>query len=126
MTDSKRVAGLLGPSLIAITLSEMMNAHIWAAIIAPVTYLAGALWFVAGLSIIRAHNKWRGGWPVIVTLVGWFAILGGLFRMFAPEVAQQGAQNTFATFASQLVLLAAGIFLTFRAYGRELRQRIPQ
>ena len=44
-------------------------------------------------------------------------MLGGLFRMFAPEVAQQGVQNTFATFASQLVLLAAGIFLTFRAYG---------
>ena len=116
MTDSKRVAGLLGPSLIAITLSEMMNAHIWAAIVAPVTYLAGALWFVAGLAIVRAHNKLRRGWPVIVTLVGWFAMLGGLFRMFAPEVAQQGVQNTFATFASQLVLLAAGIFLTFRAY----------
>ena len=49
MTDSKRVAGLLGPSLIALTLSEMMNAHIWAAIIAPVTYLAGALWFVPAL-----------------------------------------------------------------------------
>ena len=123
MTDSKRVAGLLGPSLIAITLSEMMNAHIWAAIVAPVTYLAGALWFVAGLAIVRAHNKWRRGWPVIVTLVGWFAILGGLFRMFAPEVAQQGVQNTFATLASQLV---CGRNLPDFQSLRELRQTSPE
>ena len=30
MANSKNIAGLLGPSLIAITLSEMANIHIWA------------------------------------------------------------------------------------------------
>ncbi len=43
--------------------------------------------FVAGLSIVRAHNRWKDGWPVLVTLMGWFAILGGLARMFAPAGA---------------------------------------
>ena len=31
MANSKNIAGLIGPSLVAITISEMLNVHIWAA-----------------------------------------------------------------------------------------------
>lgn len=115
MANSKQIAGLVGPTAVALTLSEAMNLHIWADNIAPVTYLNGTLLFIAGLSIVRVHNLWKG-WPVMVTLAGWIAILGGLFRMFAPE-ARQAPQNG-ATFAVLMVLLAIGIFLTFKAYSR--------
>jgi cation transport ATPase len=117
MTNSKHIAGLIGPTLIALTISEAMNLHIWATNIAPVTYLNGLLLFVAGLSIVRAHNRWTRSWPVMVTLVGWCVILLGLFRMFAPE-AQQGGEN-IPTYAVIIVLFAIGIFLTFKAYSRE-------
>lgn len=116
MANSKQLAGLIGPTLIAVTLSEAMNLHIWANNIAPVTYLNGTLLFVAGLSIVRAHNRWTG-WPVMVTLVGWVGILGGLVRMFAPE-AQQASRNT-VTFAVFAAIGAIGIVLTFKAYGRD-------
>ena len=117
MTNSKHIAGLIGPTIMALAMSEAINLHIWANNVAPVTYLKGTLLFVAGLSIIRAHNRWTVGWPVMVTLVGWVAILGGLFRMFAPE-AQQARQNSF-TYALLMVLFAFGTFLTFKAYRRE-------
>jgi len=117
MTNSKHIAGLIGPTIMALAMSEAINLHIWAYNVAPVTYLNGTLLFVAGLSIIRAHNRWTVGWPVMVTLVGWVAILGGLFRMFAPE-AQQAGKNSF-TYALLMVLFAFGTFLTFKAYRRE-------
>ena len=63
MTNSKQIAGLICPTLIAFTTSEAMNLHIWAPNIAPVTYLNGTLLFVAGLSIIRVHNYWTRSWP---------------------------------------------------------------
>lgn len=118
MTNSKHIAGLIGPTLVALAISEAINLHIWVNNIAPVTYLNGILLFVAGLSIVRVHNRWTGDWPVIITLVGWFATLGGLFRMFAPEV-QQGSQN-IPRFAVIMVIFAIGIFLTFKAYSREV------
>jgi predicted phage tail protein len=123
MTDSRRIAGLLGPALIAVSISEAMNPTIWTSIIAPVVYLSGALWFVAGLSIVRVHNCWKHSWPVLITLVGWFLILGGLIRMIAPGIAQQQVQDTTAVVAGQMVLLAIGIVLTFKAYGSVLRSR---
>ena len=118
MTNSKRIAGLLGPTLIAVSISESMNLHIWSIPnLAPIVYLSGTLLFVAGLSIVRVHNRWTGGWPVLVSLMGWLAILGGLIRMIVPAFGQP--QNTTVLFAVNIVLLAIGIFLTFKAYGRE-------
>jgi len=119
MTNSKQIAGLLGPTLIALAITEWMNLPIWANTPAPVVYLSGTLLFVAGLSIVRVHNRWTGGWPVLVTLMGWLAILGGLIRMIAPVSAQQQTeQNTTAVHALLIVLLTIGIYLTFNAYGR--------
>ena len=119
MTDSKNIAGLLGPTLIALGTSEALNFRIWATNIAPLISLNGLLLFVAGLSIVRVHNRWTRGWPVIVTLVGWGFILVGLFRMFAPEV-QQAGQNAPTTIITASLVGAIGLFLTFKAYfGRE-------
>ena len=122
MTNSRNIAGLLGPTLVALTTSEAMNPHIWAAVPATQTYLAGALWLVAGLSIVRVHNRWSASWPVLVTLLGWFATLGGLGRMFFPEHVQQGTNQSGSTVLGlQLALVAIGLFLTFQGYRREVR-----
>jgi hypothetical protein len=52
MTNSIQLAGLLGPTLIALTASETMNLDVSATNIAPVTYLNSLLLLVvAGLSI---------------------------------------------------------------------------
>jgi hypothetical protein len=121
MTNSKHIAGLIGPTLIALSISEGINLRTLAtsnANLPSVVYLNCALLFVAGLSIVRVHNRWTG-WPVLVTLLGWFTILGGLIRMFAPVLAHQGIQNTTAVFALLIVLFALGVFLTFKAYGWE-------
>ncbi|HEX4950832.1 MAG TPA: hypothetical protein VFZ34_29495 [Blastocatellia bacterium] len=119
MTDSKQIAGLIGPSLVVITISETINAHIWATNIAPCIHLNGGLLFVAGLAIVRAHNRWVRGWTVMVTLVGWFVMLLGLLRMFAPGLVLKGVQSTGSAFiAPTMSVLAIGIFLTFQAYRR--------
>jgi cation transport ATPase len=108
------MAGLIGPTIVALTLSEAMNLRIWAHNMAPVVYLNGALLFVAGLAIIRAHNRWTFGWPVMVTIAGWMALLGGLYRMFAPAAPQAG-ENSF-TYAALVGLFLFGAVLTFKAY----------
>ena len=115
MSNSKRLAALIGPTIIAITISETINIHIWAANTAAGIHLNGSLLFIAGLSIVRVHNQWRG-WPIIVTLVGWFSMLLGLFRMFAPELQLEGAKNITGVIIPTMFVLAVGIFLTFKAY----------
>lgn len=103
------------------TLSETLNAHIWATNIAPAIYLNGNLLFVAGLAIVLAHNLWTFRWPVIVTLTGWFALFLGLFRMFAPDVFLAGVHNAppMMLVAPPMFFCAIGLYLTIRAFGRD-------
>lgn len=122
MTNSSRIAGLLGPTLIAISITEWMNLGVFVAAIgpsfAPHVYLNGTLLFVAGLAIVRAHNYWTRGWPVLVTVVGWMAMVAGLSRMAAPVAAQEAGQHLTVVYASLVALLVIGAVLTFKAYGR--------
>jgi len=119
MINSKNLAKLVGPSIIAITLPEALNVHIFDAQIASVVYLNGGLLFVAGLSIILAHNRWVRDWSVVITLVGWFGIIFGLLRLFFTELAMQGGRNNTTVIVSALIITAIGIYLTYKAYSRE-------
>ena len=119
MTNSKHIAGLLGPSIVVITISETVNIHIWAGNTAAGVYLNGALLFVAGLAVVRAHNLWVRGWPAVVTVAGWFIMLLGLFRMFFPELQLEGAKHTSSVSVATMLVLVVGIFLTYKAYSRD-------
>ncbi|MBX3371145.1 MAG: hypothetical protein KF793_12220 [Nitrospira sp.] len=105
MAQSKQVAALLGPSLIAVSVTESLNLEIFTNTSAPLTYLNGTLLFVAGLTIVRAHNYWMPRWPVLITLTGWLLLLGGLIRMVAPVSSQQTAHHPTAVLAMTAVLL---------------------
>ena len=118
MNSSKRIAGLVGPTMVAIGASETFTYRIWSGNIAPLISLNGVLLFVAGLAIVRAHNRWTWSWPVILTLVGWLGIFAGLFRMFAPELQRTG-ENTPTTVGSAIVVGMIGIVLTYFGYRRE-------
>jgi hypothetical protein len=116
-TRSRQIAGYLGPIVIVLALSEAKNLAIWDAGNPPLTYQAGLLWFMGGLAVVRLHNRWTAGWPLTITLVGWFFLAGGLFRLFFPE-AQQGNGNTPAigVYVLDMLLIGAGALMSFKAY----------
>jgi hypothetical protein len=123
MPNSKRIAALLGPTMVAMLVSEfpLVQPHLYDAQIPPVVYLSGVLMFVAGLAIVRAHNRWARDWTVLVTLSGWFFLALGLFRMFAAGLYQQGSANSSATVFMVLegVLLIIGLIITVKGYSRD-------
>ena len=120
LSTAKRIAGILGPTLVVMILSEfpLVQPHLYDAQIPPVVYISGTLMFIGGLSILRAHNYWRRNWTMLVTLSGWFLLLLGLLRMFAASLYLQGsAETSQATFmVIEGILLSIGIILTFNAY----------
>jgi hypothetical protein len=120
MQKSKRIAGLVGPTLVAMLVSEfpLVQPHLYDTQIPPVVYLSGTLMFVAGLAIVRAHNSWQRNWTVLVTLSGWFFLLLGLFRMFAADLYRQGSASTSTTVFMVLegILLMLALIMTFKAY----------
>jgi FtsH-binding integral membrane protein len=125
MHNSKQIAGLLGPSMVAVLASELpfVQPHLYDAQIPPVVYLSGAAFFVAGLAIVRAHSHWGRDWTVLVTLSGWFFLLLGVVRMFTASGYQREAANigqgVFVVL--ELFLLAVGVFITYKGYSQDER-----
>jgi hypothetical protein len=122
MANSKRIAGLLGPTLVVTVASEfpLVQPHLYDAQIPPVVYLSGILMFVAGLAIVRSHNLWCRDWTMLVTLSGWVFLLLGLFRMFAAGFYQRGSARASSTVFMILegLLFVVGLIMTFKAYRR--------
>jgi uncharacterized membrane protein YhaH (DUF805 family) len=115
MANSRGLAGLIGPSMIALAATEALNLEMFAGMIAPVVYLNGTILFVAGLALVRAHNVWIRSWPVLITLIGWVLLFGGLYRMVAPDAPQ--APQSGASYVMFAVLALTGAFLSYKGYG---------
>jgi cytochrome bd-type quinol oxidase subunit 2 len=131
MTTSKSIAGLIGPTFVAGAVAVLVNLRAWPALVEQgfhdpaLIFASGFLLFVAGLAIVRAHNRWEGGWPVLVTVLGWLSLLGGLLRMLFPTrlapIAIGAVRSTGVVPGVAIVLLVVGAFLSFKGYSRESR-----
>ncbi len=126
MAHSKLIAGFIGPLLMAMGTAMLINRSLFPAMIAQLAqnygliFLSGILSLLAGIAIVRVHNVWSGGWRIIVTVLGWLAVVGGVARMWFPQLAAPIAE-TFATGAAALMIggllvLAFGAFLSYKAY----------
>ncbi len=128
MENSKMIAGLVGPSMILIGAVVLLNMQLFPrvveeAMLSPLlVILAGLITFVVGLAIVRVHNRWTKGWPVIVTVIGWICILGGLLRALFPVLVAQIAVRVIRVPGIlpivAVIMLALGAFLSFKAYRR--------
>ena len=88
---------------------------------APLLFVASLGGMVAGLAIILAHNVWTGGaLPVVVTLVGWAALIKGLvFMVLPPEtsVAYFGAlQYNRFFYLYMSITLVIGLYLAYASF----------
>jgi len=117
MANSRNLAGLVGPTVVLLAITEAVNLDIFRTNTPATVYFNGTVLFVAGLALIRAHNVWTREWPVMVTLTGWVALVMGLYRMFVPGAAQ--APESAASYVGFVLLAAYGAVLTFKGYTRD-------
>lgn len=130
MENSKTIAGLVGPSMLLAGALVLLNMKLFPGMVAEImrnpllVILAGFITFVVGLAIVRAHNRWTKGWPVIITIIGWICILGGLLRALFPVLVAQIAVRVIRVPGilpvAAVIMLALGAFLSFKAYRRGL------
>jgi hypothetical protein len=123
---SKTIAGLIGPTLVAVAAALLLNLGSISAVLEPMSrnpalvLIYGMFLFVAGLAIVRFHNHWSADWTVLVTILGWLLIVGGLSRMLFPlrfaAVVADFAQSSGMIAVVAGVLLVIGGFLSFKAY----------
>lgn len=91
MDTSLFFAQLIGPIMIVIGAAFLINQVNMREMAADflehrgLIFLAGVLTLLAGLAIVLTHNVWVAGWPVVITILGWLSVIGGIFRILFPD-----------------------------------------
>jgi hypothetical protein len=56
---------------------------------AALTYLMGFIAVVVGSLIVHFHNSWTRDWTVLITIVGWLALLKGITLIALPHIGKR-------------------------------------
>jgi len=118
---------LLGLYCILISLSMLIRKQASVDVLTAMLHNAqlllslGVITVIAGLAMVLNHNVWSGGaMTVIVTLIGWIALIKGAVLLFLPPEAESSLfldtfhlEQFFRLYLGGMLLL--GIYLTYAA-----------
>ncbi len=128
MTTSIFLANLIGPFALALGLALVFQGTGFRAFASEfmaspaLIFLSGVITLPAGLAIVLTHNVWTPDWRVVITIVGWLAVVTGAIRMIVPQQAAAKARGVIAQplipKIGAAIWLAIGALLCFYGYIR--------
>jgi hypothetical protein len=123
MQTSIFLARLIGPVMAVVGISLLMNETASRKMAMEflrspaLIFFSGMILMPAGLAVVLNHNVWVLNWPLIITLLGWIAVISGALRVFAPDRALKIGKKALAskeiTTASAAFWLVIGAVLCY-------------
>lgn len=126
METSLFLAKLIGPVLIVIGVGLLLKQTEFREMATDflssraLIFVSGLLTLVTGLAIVLTHNVWEFNWPVIITILGWLSVFGGVFRILFPDSVQSMGTSMLDKPAmmtvSGAIQIVLGLWLCFVGY----------
>jgi len=80
-------------------------------------FFSGILALMIGIVIILSHNVWITDWSLMITIIGWAALIKGIWIIVFPnsvvKFIQVYQKNKRLLIVHPIVALALGVILTF-------------
>jgi len=119
---------LIGLYCILVALSMMTRGQVTVETVtallqnSAMTLILGVITLAAGLAMVLAHNIWSGSvLAVVVTLIGWMALVKSLLFLFLPHEMEAGLflgqlhyRQLFYVYAA--ISLVLGVYLTYGGF----------
>jgi hypothetical protein len=126
METSIFLARLIGPVLLVMGVGMVANRQGFRTMAEEflasraLIFLAGLLALVPGLAIVLVHNVWAFDWRLIITLLGWLSVIGGMFRILMPQqvtaVGSAMLARGYVMTVGGIAMLTIGAILTLFGY----------
>jgi uncharacterized protein YjeT (DUF2065 family) len=85
--------------------------------------VGGSMALLFGAFVVTFHNYWELGWPVIVTILGWWSVIKGAALFLVPDIGKKMAplfkvnkktENGFRLLGGIAALV--GLFLSYQGW----------
>ena len=110
MHIANKLAILAGSAFFVVGLSLFINPYV-SMVMSDLVNNQGLLWvtglitFVMGTVMLALYNTWSKSWRVLVTIIGWLAVIKGAVLMLFPQV-----MTLYVNFLSNTTLILSGIY----------------
>lgn len=88
---------------------------------AGLTYMIGFLTVIVGFLVVHYHNLWGKDWTVLITIMGWLALIKGVLIIVFPRFIQRLSQSFSTDRALQIypyVTLLIGLLFGYFGFVR--------
>jgi len=115
MTD-KQIFQFIGLIYLAVGLGILLNPRYYKQMFADfktsiaVMYLGGIFAFAIGFLLITFHNIWVKDISVIITIVGWMALLKGISILVLPKLMMK-TMDIFINEKTNILMIMAGFVI---------------
>lgn len=123
MESSILIAKIIGIIYLSFGIGLLLNKSYYAKILGDLlenaTYMiiGGFLAIVFGFLIIEYHNVWGKSWTILITLIGWFALIKGVILLAFPKFLNRFKSmlmsEKWIQFIAPLVILFGITFIYF-------------
>lgn len=85
------VAKIFGVIYLALGLGVLINSNYYKKVFQDLLHntafvlIGGAASLAIGIAIILGHNVWESSWVILVTIIGWLAIVKGALLLVLPR-----------------------------------------
>ena len=119
MHIANKLAILAGSAFLVVGLSLFTNPYVSTAMNDLVNnqgllWVTGLVTFVMGTVMLALYNTWSKSWRVLVTIIGWLAVIKGAVLMLFPQVMKlyvNFLSNTTLTLSGIYAIVLGGVFL---------------
>ncbi|MCX6722615.1 MAG: hypothetical protein NT094_00930 [Candidatus Staskawiczbacteria bacterium] len=88
------LAEIWGIAIIIVCLALILKENLLKRVIASIEddanlFMWGFISLIIGLAMVLSYNVWTKDWQVVITILGWLALIKGLALLFMPETIQK-------------------------------------
>ncbi len=125
MSHTIVLAQVLGIVITVVGLSLLVNKKTFAALMVEVTHDKGFLWIyglsalIFGAVLVSMNNLWGSGLESLVSVIGWLALLKGIYILVFPKSASSfyRKMNKEGLFAfAGILAFVIGIVLLYKGF----------
>ena len=120
METSALLAKIMGITALAMGISMALRRKMLLSIFhelsqsRALSYILGAIMFIMGVLIVLNHNIWSGGFPFLITVLGYFVLIEGAVYLFVSKNFLEKWLN--AVNNKKVYYLIAAAYLTLGFY----------
>jgi hypothetical protein len=120
------IARLIGPLFVVLGVGILLNQAVYTDMIGQAVLIrlpdrnAGVY---RRLRHLNGYHAWTADWRVVIAILGWIMVIGGIVRIVLPAVTVMHAVDFYSGSSAMpivaVIVLVVGVFLSYQRYFRK-------